>query len=164
MNQKLCRICKITRKNLIIVGLPPSKKNCFICFNENRLRISSQKLFSFSRYFNFCLDFLVMLRKRFNQKDQVKFKIYDVHNLVNPLLRNVVRFLKCVWPFYNIANKGLTNNYNTHIRYLYQYTYHMSNISRSKGNQGTKFGRVIEYNQRNIFSSKIMQKIKQGDQ
>ena len=47
------------------VRLPPSKKICFICFNESPLKswkmhfISSLKLFSFSRYLNFCPDFLV---------------------------------------------------------------------------------------------------------
>ena len=47
------------------VRLPPFKKICFICFNESPLKslkmhfISSLKLFSFSRYLNFCPDFLV---------------------------------------------------------------------------------------------------------
>ena len=39
----------------------------------------------------------------------------------------------------------------------------MANISQSKGNQSMKFGQLIEYNKRNIFS-KIMQKTRQGDQ
>ena len=42
------------------------------------LFVSSQKLFSFSRYFNFCLDFLGMQKKRFDQTDKVNFEIYDV--------------------------------------------------------------------------------------
>ena len=37
------------------------------------------------------------------------------------------------------------------------------NISPSKGNQSMKFGQLIEYNKRNIFFSKIMQKMRQGD-
>ena len=39
----------------------------------------------------------------------------------------------------------------------------LPNISQSKGNQKMKFGQLIEYNKRNIFSSKIMQKMRQGD-
>ena len=42
------------------------------------LFISFQKLFSFSRYSNFCLDFLVLQKKRLHQKDKVNFKIYDI--------------------------------------------------------------------------------------
>ena len=54
------------------------------------LSISSQKLFSFSRYLTCCLDFFVRVAKRLDQKEKVNFKIYDV----------TVR---------------LTNNCNTHI-------------------------------------------------
>ena len=39
----------------------------------------------------------------------------------------------------------------------------LSNIFHSKGNQTMKFGELIEYNKRNIFFSKIMQKMRQGD-
>ena len=45
-------------------------KKYFNCFNESPLKIMENafyfilKLFSFSRYFNFCLDFLVMQEKR----------------------------------------------------------------------------------------------------
>ena len=42
-----------------------------------------------------------------------------------------------------------TNNYNTH----------MCNISKSKGNQPTKFCQLIEYKVKNIFSVKILHKI-----
>ena len=41
--------------------------------------------------------------------------------------------------------------------------YILSNISQSKGNQTIKFGQLIEYKKGNIFSSKIMRKIRQGD-
>ena len=37
------------------------------------------------------------------------------------------------------------------------------NFSRRKDNQAVKFGQFIEYNMKNIFSSKIMQKMRQGD-
>ena len=39
----------------------------------------------------------------------------------------------------------------------------LPNISQSKGNQTMKFGHLIEYNKRNIFFSKIMWKMRQGD-
>ena len=40
----------------------------------------------------------------------------------------------------------------------------LPNISQSKGNQTMKFGQVIKYNKRNkYFSSKNMQKMRQGD-
>ena len=45
--------------------------------------------FSFSRYLNFCLHFLLMQKKRLHKKEKVNLKIYDV----------------TAW---------LTNNYNTH--------------------------------------------------
>ena len=63
------------------VELSPSKKICLICFMESSLKmlfISSQKLFSFSRYLSFYHDFLVMQKKRLDQKDKVNFKIHDV--------------------------------------------------------------------------------------
>ena len=41
------------------------------------LFISPQKLFSFSRYLSFCLDFLVMYQKGLIKK-MVNFKFYDV--------------------------------------------------------------------------------------
>ena len=40
--------------------------------------ISLQKLFSFSRYLSFCLDFLIMYRKGLIIKIEVNFKFYDV--------------------------------------------------------------------------------------
>ena len=35
----------------------------------------------------------------------------------------------------------------------------LPNISRSEGNQTIKFGQLIEYNMRNIFSEKIIHKM-----
>ena len=46
----------------------------------------------------------------------------------------------------------LTNNYNAHI----------SNISRSKGNQNMKSGQLIEHNEK-YFSSIIIQKMRHRD-
>ena len=40
--------------------------------------ISSLKLFLFSRYLNFCHDFLFMQKKWLDQKDKVNFKIHDI--------------------------------------------------------------------------------------
>ena len=34
--------------------------------------------FSFSRYLNFCLDFLVIYKKRLDWKEKVNFKVYSV--------------------------------------------------------------------------------------
>ena len=48
------------------VGLSPSKKFRFICFNESPLKMMKNafyfilKLFFFSKYLNFCLDILVI--------------------------------------------------------------------------------------------------------
>ena len=42
------------------------------------LFISPQKLFLFTRYLNWCLDFLVMYRKGLIKKMKVNFKFYDV--------------------------------------------------------------------------------------
>ena len=39
----------------------------------------------------------------------------------------------------------------------------LPNISQRKGNQATAGGQLIEYTLRNIFFSKIMQKMKQGN-
>ena len=44
--------------------------------------ISSQNLFSFLRYFNFCPAFFGHVGKRMNKKAKVKFKIY-YHKLNN---------------------------------------------------------------------------------
>ena len=53
-------------KSIIKVGVSPSKTTCLICFIESHLKLLENtfyfilKLFSFSRYLNFCNDFLVM--------------------------------------------------------------------------------------------------------
>ena len=61
-----CVTNSIINKNTLKVGPSPSKKNCFICFNESPLRMIKNgflfqpEIFLFSRYLNFCLRFLVM--------------------------------------------------------------------------------------------------------
>ena len=78
-------------KSIIKVGLSPSKTTCLICFIESHLKLLENtfyfilKLFSFSRYLNFCNDFLVMQEKRLDLKDRVNCKIR--HNLVNKQLQ-----------------------------------------------------------------------------
>ena len=42
--------------------------------------ISSEELFSFTRYINFCLDVSVLQKELLTQKDKVNFKNYDVTN------------------------------------------------------------------------------------
>ena len=42
------------------------------------LFIPPQKLFSFSRYSTFCLDFFGRLAKQLDCKNNVNFKIYDI--------------------------------------------------------------------------------------
>ena len=59
------------------------------------LFISTLKLFSFSGYLNFCLDFLVMFKKQLDQKDKVNFEIHDV-------------------------TASLTNNFDTHIANIFR--------------------------------------------
>ena len=39
---------------------------------------SSWKIFSFSRYLDFCFDVLVMYQKQFDSKENVSFKSYDI--------------------------------------------------------------------------------------
>ena len=98
------------------------------------LFISSQKLFSFSRYLSFCHDFLVMQEKRLNQKVKVNFKIHDV----------------TTW---------FTNNCNTHIAQYFtkqgQQVNEIWSVNR----------KILRKNQQDkYFSSKIMEKMMQGDQ
>ena len=57
---------------LLTASMISHQKSCKMLF------ISSQKLFSFQRYLKFCLVFLVMQKKLLDQKDKIKFQIYDV--------------------------------------------------------------------------------------
>ena len=59
-------------------GSQPPKKFCFVFFIESPLKIMKNAFFSFSRYLNFCYDFLVI--KTLDKKDKVNFKIHDVRN------------------------------------------------------------------------------------
>ena len=68
------------------------------------------------------------VKKRFDQKDKVNFKICDI----------------TTW---------LTNNYNIHIT-----IHILPDISRSKVNQTMKFGQVIKNNKRIIFLQKSCRK------
>ena len=87
------------------------------------LFISPQKLFSFSRYLSFGLDFLVMYQ--------------------NGLIKKI-RLISNFMPSQPGCHKTIL-----HI---------LPNISRSKGNQTMKLGRLIECNMRNIFLEKLFTK------
>ena len=68
---------------LLLLFKPFKKDEKFFLFYVKRVFLPV------SRYLNFCLDFLVIQKKRLDQKDKVNFKFYDV----------------TTW---------LSNNYNTH--------------------------------------------------
>ena len=77
------------------LGLSPSKKNVFVCFNESRFQMMKNafyfilKALLFLKILSFCLDFLVIYKNEM-KKEKVNFEIYDV----------------TTW---------LTSNYNKHI-------------------------------------------------
>ena len=98
------------------------------------LLISSQKLFSFSRYLSFCHDFLVRQEKRLNQKVKVNFKIHDV----------------TTW---------FTNNCNTHIAQYFSKQRQPVNEIWSVNRKILRKNQQDKY-----FSLKIMEKMMQGDQ
>ena len=55
--------------------------------------ISSEKLFSFSRYFSFCYDFLAMWEKQLD-KDRVNFEVHDVTTwFTNNCNAHIARYL-----------------------------------------------------------------------
>ena len=57
------------------------KKNGFICFNENHLKIILSYLINSLSSYNisyFCPDFFCHVEKRFDEKVEVNLKIYDV--------------------------------------------------------------------------------------
>ena len=59
------------------------------------LFILPQKLFSFSRYLTFCLNFFGRIAKEFDWKDKVNFKTYDVTTwLTNKCNTHVVQYLE----------------------------------------------------------------------
>ena len=125
---------KFTFLNTLTIEDTHLPKNCVICFNEIPLKVMKNAfyftlaLFLFSRYINFCLDFLVMQKKRLDSKVKVNFKIFDVIN----------------W---------LTNKCNTHIvQYLTR--------QRQPDSEMRSVNRIY---QEKYFSSKIMEKMSQGD-
>ena len=57
--------------------------------------VSPRKLFSFSRYSNFCLDFLVMYRKGLIKKIKANFKFYDgTAWLINNCNTNIAQYFE----------------------------------------------------------------------
>ena len=77
-NMHVCSSCNFFKARLSL-----SNKKFFTLMKAllkwwKMLYISSWKLFSFSRYLNFCLYFLVIWEKRLDYKDKGNFKIYVV--------------------------------------------------------------------------------------
>ena len=75
-------------------------KKSFIWINENHLKMMKnafylfQKLLSISRQLYFCFDFLVMQKKRLDQKEKIDFKIYDVKTLLtNNYIKHIAQYL-----------------------------------------------------------------------
>ena len=78
---------------------PRPKAVGFIYFNQNPLNmmffISSEKLFSFLRYSQFCPDFFSYIGKQLDRKAKVNFKIYDVTNWnTKSYNKHIARYLK----------------------------------------------------------------------
>ena len=78
---------------------PRPKAVGFIYFNQNPLNmmffISSEKLFSFLRYLQFCPDFFCYIGKQLDKKTKVNFRIYDVTNWnTNNCNKHIARYLK----------------------------------------------------------------------
>ena len=90
------------------------------------LFISPQKLFSFSRYLNVCLD--------------VFFFFFDFLVMYQ---NGLIKKIRLISNF--MTSQPGKQTIEIHI---------LPNISRSKGNQTMKFGQLIECNMRNIFLEK----------
>ena len=57
--------------------------------------ISSEKLFSFLRYLQFCPDFFGYIGKRLDKKAKVNLEIYDVTNCkIKNYNKHIARYLK----------------------------------------------------------------------
>ena len=108
------------------LGLSPSKKVVFLCFNESPLKMMKNVFYFmlkhclFLRYFNFCLDFLVMQK--------------------NSLIRKL-----------ELISKFVMSQTGQQIIAIHI----LPNISKSKSNQTIKFCQLIECIMRNNFWKKI---------
>ena len=61
----------------------PSKRSWFYLLQSKPFKdifISSEKLFSFLRYLQFCPNFFYYIGKQLDKKTKVNFKVYDVTN------------------------------------------------------------------------------------
>ena len=86
------------------------------------LFISGLKLFSFSRYLNFCLDFFVHVGKRLDMKTKLDFKSYDITdfqiNITIHILLNISKSkgshtMKCdIIAKYNMRNIFVGTSYS----------------------------------------------------
>ena len=116
--------------NNVKVKLSPSKKICFICFNESLLKIMENA-------FYFILKALFV------------FKIFKFL----PWFFWSCRKKGLIWEI------TLTSKFVTSQPGQQTITMHiLPNISRSKGNQTMKLGQLLEYNKRNIFLQKLCRK------
>ena len=117
------------------VGLSPFKKICIICLIENPLKMMKNS-------FCFILKALFVL------------KIFEfLSRLFGHVQKNgLIRKLRLISKFMT-SQPGL-QTIAIHI---------LLHISQSKHNQTIRFGQLIEYNKRNIFLQKIMQKMRQED-
>ena len=77
---------------------PRSKAVGFIYINQNPLNmffISSEMLFCFLRYLQFCSDFFCYIGKQLDKKTKVNLKIYDVTNWnTSNYNKHITRYLK----------------------------------------------------------------------
>ena len=128
--QKVFKHMQYSIQFFIKVGLSPSKKKFFASMIALqkwwKMFISSLKLFSFSRYLNFCRLF-GHVEKTAWLKNKVNYEIHDV----------------TAW----------LTNYNTHI------SQYLPN-QRQPDNKIWSVNRIL---QEKYFTSKIMQKMRQGD-
>ena len=116
---------------ILKIGLSPFKETCFICFNESLLKMMKNAL-------DLILKTLFVLKS---------FKSFS-------------------WIFRHVARKNglirklrlISKLMTTQHRYQSVTIQILPNISRSKGNETMEFGQLIDYDKRNNFFSKIIQK------
>ena len=86
-------------KKLHKARLSPSQKIGFIHFSESPFKMmflfSSEQLFSFLICLHFCPDFDGYVGNRFDKKDKVNMKVYEVKNWnANNYTKQITRYLK----------------------------------------------------------------------
>ena len=127
-------------------------------------------------FFNFCLFCLFNPFKRvvfglwqfLTTESPLKLIKNDFYLILRALFISSITFILTFWSFRKkglIRKIRLISKFMTSQTGLQTITIHvLPNISQSKGNRTIKCGQLIEYSQIKIkFSSKIMQKMRQGD-